>query len=76
MGSSGAVVIGTEKQLFLDDSIIESQEGIRFAINPARKAGGPVISPGPDPEARISAYSSLMKENNGIRVWYDDRLSF
>ena len=76
MGSLETIAIGTDKQLFLDESIIESRKGVRLQMNPAMKTGELLISPDSDPGARINSYSSVMKEGDLIRVWYDDREHF
>ena len=76
MTRSEAIHIGTEKQLFLDHTIVESREGIRLTMNPAVRTGEVVVSPDPTPHTGISAYSSALKDGDSIRIWYDDRTNF
>ena len=41
------IEIGSQKQLFLDDYLIESMTGVQRTLNPATKAqNNPVIRPG------------------------------
>ena len=68
--------IGTWKQLMLDESIIESQKNVTIKMNPAVNTGEVLIGPESDAEHLVFAYSSVLKENGRVRVWYDDRHNF
>ena len=73
MGTVETLAIGTDKQLFLDESIIASRTGVRLQMNQATKTGEILISPDSDPAAWIGPYSSVIKDGDLIRIWYDDR---
>ena len=69
--------IGSRKQLFIDDRFIESSEGITLVMNPPRRDGIVLLTndepweTGPD--TYIGVYSSVIKENGVVRLWYDSR---
>jgi len=67
--------IGSRKQLFLDEELCESSEGVRLMMNPARSTGEILI--GVDnpyetaiPDTRIGSYSSVLKEDGKVRMWW------
>ena len=68
--------IGSKKQLLLDESIIESLKRTRLVMNSAVTTGEVLVGPDTDSEHQVAAYSSVLKENGLVRVWYDDRNSF
>ena len=65
--------VGSAKQLFIDRRFIESSHGIELVMNPPRRDGVVLIKPDQPWEqgARISVYSSVLRENGKTRVWYD-----
>ena len=65
--------VGSRKQLFVDDRLIESLRGVTLTMNPPRRDGRVLISPDETWEqgASIGVYSSVLKENGRIRIWYD-----
>lgn len=67
--------IGNRKQLLLDEQLCESSEGVRLTMNPARSTGEILI--GVDnpyeraiPDTRIGSYSSVLKEDGKVRMWW------
>lgn len=72
-----AVDIGTNKQLFLDHSLIDTSEGITFTMNPPTRTGQIVLKADAPWEkalnGHVSGYSSVIKEGDKIRLWYDVR---
>ena len=75
--SADAPDIGTHRQLFLDDTLVESASGVTFTMNPPAKMRGPlVVADAPwekKAEGRIGLYCSVIKEDGKVRLWYDVR---
>ena len=68
-----AVEIGLEKQLFIDDLIVEATNGITRVLNRPRKhAGNPVLKPERDWEGNfISPSSVIYDQDEGLlKMWY------
>ncbi len=71
------VDVGTRKQVFLDGFFLESQADVRLRMHKPYRDGQILIKPDqpweldPQGEHRIGLYSSVMKEDGRIRVWYD-----
>ncbi|MBN1341973.1 MAG: hypothetical protein JXQ73_04795 [Phycisphaerae bacterium] len=73
--SPPVVDVGSRKQLFVDETLIESSQGVRLTMNPPHvdptclvKADLPWESA---PNAGICFYSSVIKDGDRIRLWYD-----
>ena len=75
MSSSKPTNIGARKQLMLDKSIVESQKNVILTMNPAVNTGEVLIGP-EGSGSEVVTYSSVIKENGRVRVWYDDRKHF
>ena len=70
---SVAIVIGSEKQLFIDDLIIKRTEFISKVLNRPRKhAAGPVLKPERKWEGNFLAVSSVIydQEEGLFKMWY------
>ena len=69
--------IGTRKQLFIDDRFIESSAGVSLVMNPPRRDGIILLTNDQPwetgPETFIGVYSSVVKEGDVVRLWYDSR---
>jgi hypothetical protein len=69
--------VGSRKQLFIDDRFIESSAGVTLVMNPPRRDGIVLITNDQPwetgPETYIGVYSSVVKENGVVRLWYDSR---
>ena len=65
--------VGTRKQLFIDKKLVESSRDIRFTMNPPQRDGKVLLVADQPWEKRghISVYSSVLKEKDRVRVWYD-----
>ena len=65
--------IGTQRQLFIDERMIDSRRGVDVVINmPVRFVSVLLTADEPWEEgARISVYSSVLRENGKTRIWYD-----
>jgi len=68
-----ALELGTRKQLFIDDYLMESSEGIELKMNPPRRDGAELITPDQPWErgGYIGVYSSVVQDQGKVRVWYD-----
>ena len=72
-----ALVVGDQKQLFVDHRFIESSEGITLRMNPPYQTGEPlvVVDRPWEAGAKIHVYCSVLKEEGPegvrIRLWYD-----
>lgn len=68
-----ATEVSSHKQLFLDERLIESKRGVALTMNPPKRDGRVLIAPDQSWEqgASIGVYSSVLKEGDRIRVWYD-----
>ena len=65
--------IGTTRQLFIDDHIVESTEGVARRLHqPAKYAGNPVLSPLYPWEGRVALYGTVMRDprDGTFRMWY------
>jgi hypothetical protein len=64
---------GSHKQLFVDGRLMESSRGVTLTMNPPRRDDRILISPDEiwEQGASIGVYSSVLKEDGRIRVWYD-----
>ncbi len=73
--SPKAIDVGSRKQLFVDQTFIESSRGIRLTMNPPHMDGRVLLTNDPPWEsagdARICCYSSVLKDNGRVRLWYD-----
>ena len=68
-----AFEIGSEKQLFIDDLIVEGTEEITKVLNRPRKhGGGPVLKPERNWEGNFLAPSSVIydREEGLFKMWY------
>lgn len=76
--SSGVLDIGSQKQLFIDQNVVESASGVTFTMHsPSKRLEGPVLLPDAPWEragdGSIGLYSSVIREGNKTRIWYDVR---
>ena len=65
--------IGTTRQLFIDDHIVESTEGVARRLHqPAKYAGNPVLTPIHPWEGRVTLYGTVMRDprDGTFRMWY------
>ena len=74
-GEGGAATsIGATKQLFLDESLIESRDSVRLALERPRGAGEALIRADEPWEiangTHVGAYCSALQDGDRIRVWY------
>ena len=65
--------IGSQKQLFMDQQLVATSRNITLTMNPPRRDGQVLLTTDQPWEkgAFISVYSSVLKDNDRIRLWYD-----
>ena len=73
MAEESPVNVGTKRQLFVDDYIVEETRKVTRTLNqPAKYAGNPVMIPLYPWEGRLSLYGTVWRdcEEAGFRMWY------
>lgn len=75
MAKKPSVAIGTERQLFLDDYLIETLDNVRRGVDPSVKyKGNPVLKPDNPWEINALLFGSVHYEpETGFRMWYHSR---
>lgn len=70
-----AIDVGSRKQLFIDDRFIASSRGVELVMNPPYRDGKVLLAADQPWESGhfIGIYSSVMKEGDKVRIWYDLR---
>jgi len=64
--------VGSKKQLFIDNKLIEKSENVTLKINPPQKTGDKCIVPTKEwEEWMIGGYISVMEDNGRYRMWYE-----
>lgn len=72
-----AHAVGSEPQLFIDDTIISAKRGVVRTLHPARKLEQPVLQPDrPWEGQRVYIYGSVYHDSDArlFRMWYNTRL--
>lgn len=66
------ITVGYQKQLFLDDYLVESSTNITRKIHPARKFdGNPVLWPSESWEPKLGVlYGSIIQDEGKYKMWY------
>ena len=69
---TGLLDVGTKKQLFIDDLVIDETRGVIRNLNqPAKYAGNPVMIPLYPWEGRVTLYGTVWNDADGEwRMWY------
>jgi len=68
----GAIAVGTQKQLFIDDLLVESREGVVLTMNPPRKTNERcIVADKPWESACVCAYNTVMEDEGLYKMWYD-----
>jgi len=61
--------IGTEKQLFVDDELVDYADGVKWRVNQPRKAG-PVLRPLPETEGPYLLTGSILQVEDAYWMYY------
>lgn len=71
-GADGTLDVGGRKQLFFDTKFIESSSSVTLTVNPPMRTGEILVQPDQPWETglRMGSYSSILKENGKVRLWY------
>ena len=69
---TGLLDVGTKKQLFIDDLVIDETRGVTRNLNqPAKYVGNPVMIPLYPWEGRVTLYGTVWNDADGEwRMWY------
>ncbi len=69
---AGAIDIGSGRQLFLDDWLIQSREGVSLTVNRPAKTGELLLTADKAWEAsHLGAYKTILDDGGLYRLWYD-----
>ena len=71
LASAQPLAVGGDRQLLVDDRLIESQRGLTRTMNPPAKAGPVLVADQPWEGHRVGAYGTVLEENGLYRLWYD-----
>ena len=64
--------IGRDRQLFIDDHVIDRTDGVVRTLNqPAKYVGNPIMIPLYPWEGRVELYGTVRRDpDGGFRMWY------
>jgi hypothetical protein len=63
---------GSEKQLFVDDKLIESERGARLVMNPPRKTGERcLVSDRPWEDFYAGGWNTVLEDAGSYKMWYE-----
>jgi len=66
------VHVGSKRQLFIDEELIEQAQNVRLVVNKPFKTGEKcIVAEYPWEGHRIGGYNSVMEDNGIYRMWYD-----
>jgi hypothetical protein len=65
-----SIVVGSEKQLFIDNRFIAKSEGVTLTMNPPQQDHEPVLVADRPSDGRIGPYNTVLKEGALFRMWY------
>ncbi len=63
--------IGSDKQLFIDLSLVETQSGIALVMNPPVKRGNVLPADKPWENYRMGSYGEVFEDDGLYRMWYE-----
>lgn len=70
--SAVPIDIGSEKQLFIDQRLIERAQNVTLRVNPPRKTGEKcIVADRPWESHRVCAYNTVMEDGGIYKMWYD-----
>lgn len=74
-GAPAPIDVGSRKQLFIDERFIAVSSGVELVMNTPRRDGRVLLTTDqPWEQGRvIGVYSSVLKEDDTVRIWYDFR---
>ncbi len=72
VGADHSIIVGHQKQLFLDDYLVASMVNVQRQIHPAKKyAGNPLLWPREPWEGKVAIlYGSVLRDGDKYRMWY------
>jgi len=69
-GIQEPLIVGSEKQLFMDERFIDTSEGVRIVMNPPVKAGVVLAPDRPWEEFRFTSYFTVLQDGEICRMYY------
>ena len=69
--ADGVVVVGSEKQLFIDDLLLRHTTNVSLRMHPARKTGERTLMPDQPWENASLNWFSVMQHEGKFRMWYE-----
>ncbi len=72
---ASVIDVGSRKQLFVDETLIESSRGVRLTMNPPYNDGRLLVTNDQPWETKrgagVAVYDTVLKDNGRVRLWYD-----
>ncbi|MCX6619963.1 MAG: hypothetical protein NTY38_02565, partial [Acidobacteria bacterium] len=66
------IQVGSSKQVFVGDDLIESSTGVRLTVNRPRKTGEQlIVSEHPWEEHRVGGANTILYDEGVYKLWYD-----
>lgn len=70
--NNSPIKVGSDKQLFIDDSLIATRRGVRLVVNRPQLTGERCITAEKPWEGfAVLAYNSVMEDDGIFKMWYD-----
>jgi hypothetical protein len=70
--ASGPIHIGSDKQLFIDEMLIDNAERVQLVVNrPTLHTQKCIVPDRPWEGFGLVGYNSVMEENGVLKMWYD-----
>ena len=66
-----SIVVGSEKQLFIDNRFIAKSEGVTLTMNPPQQDHEPLLVSDKPWDGPLGVYNTVLKEGDRFRMWYD-----
>ena len=71
VAADGVVVVGSEKQLFIDDLFLQRATNVSLQMHPARKTGERTLVPDQPRENASLNWFSVLQQDGKFRMWYE-----
>ena len=66
-------IIGSDKQLFIDFSLVESRDHVELVMNPPVKCGPVLRADRPWENLGVGSYGEVMEDDGLYRMWYESQ---
>src|SRR5262245_30389093 len=69
---SDPIRIGSDKQLFIDELLVQSRNKVELVMNPAQKTGEQnIVSEHPWEDFWAGGWNTILEDEGGYKMWYD-----